>query len=66
MTFNLQYRKFHFCSRLLISNDFLPRNGKTKLNLFFGTIQILERFINNLCKYIVMQRSTRFLGYVLL
>ena len=69
MTFNLQYGKvlsIAFCSRFLISNDFLPRNGKTQTNSFFGTIQILGRFINTLCKYIFMQRSTKFLGYPLL
>ena len=49
MTFNLQYGKvlsIVFCSRFLISNDFLPRNGKTQTNSFFGTIQILGHFIN--------------------
>ena len=29
-----------FCSPFLISNDFLPRNGKTQTNSFFGTTQI--------------------------
>ena len=49
ITFNLQYGKvlsIVFCSGFLISNDFLPRNGKTQTNPFFSTIQILERFIN--------------------
>ena len=38
---DLQYGKvlsITFCSRFLISNDFLPRNGKTQTNSFFGRI----------------------------
>ena len=69
MTFNFQYGKvlsIAFCSRFLISNDFLPRNGKTQTNYFFDTIQILGCFTNTLCKYIFKQRSTKFLGYALL
>ena len=69
MTFNLQYGKvlsIAFCSRFLIYNDFLPRNGKTQINSFFGTIQKLGRFISTLCKYIFMQQSTKFLGNALL
>ena len=69
MTFNLQYGKvlsIAFCSHFLISIDFLPRNGKTQTNSFFGTIQILGFFINTLCRYIFMQQSTKFLGYALL
>ena len=53
MTFNLHYVKvlsIAFCSRFWISNDFLSR-----INYFFGTIQILGHFINTLCKYIFMQ-----------
>ena len=49
MTFNLQYGKvlsIAFCSHFLISIDFLPRNGKTQTNSFFGTIHILGHFIN--------------------
>ena len=36
------------------------------INSFFGTIQILGRFINTLSKYIFMQRSTKVLVYLLL
>ena len=38
-TFNLQYGKVlsrTFCSRFLISNDFLPRKGKTQLIPFLA------------------------------
>ena len=68
MTFNLQCGKvisIAFCSRFLISNDFLPRNEKTQTNSFFGTIQIFGWLISTLSKYIFMQRS-KFLGYPLL
>ena len=63
MTFNLQYGKVlskAFCSRFLISIDFLPRNGKTQTNSFFGVIQILERFINTLCKSFIYILFTLF------
>ena len=69
MTFNLQYGEvlsIAFFSRVLISNGFLSRNGKTQTNWFFGTIQILGRFINTLREYIFMQRSTKVLGKPLL
>ena len=39
MAYNLQYGKvlsIGFCSRFLISNDFLPRNGKTQLIPFLA------------------------------
>ena len=36
------------------------------INSFFGTIQILGRFINTLSTYIFMQRSTKVLVYLLL
>ena len=39
MAYNLQYGKVlsnGFCSRFLISNDFLPRNGKTQLIPFLA------------------------------
>ena len=55
MTFNLQYGKvisIIFCSRFLISNDFLLRNGKTQTNSFFCTTQIFGCLINTLSKYI--------------
>ena len=38
MTFNLQYGQvlsIAFCSRFLISDDVLPRHGKTQINSFF-------------------------------
>ena len=43
MTFNLQYGKVNtieLCRRFMISNDFLPRNGKRGANSFFSTMQI--------------------------
>ena len=55
-----------FCSRFLISNDFLPRNGKTQANSLFDIMQIFGCLINTLSKYIFLQRLTKFLGYSLL
>ena len=63
MTFNLQFSKVFsiaFCSRFLISNDFLLRNGKTQTNSFFGTMQVFGCLVNTLSKYIFMQQSTNF------
>ena len=69
MTFNLQYGKvlsIAFCCHFLISNDILLRDGKTQTNSLFSTIQIFGCLINTSSKYIFMQRSTKFLGYLLL
>ena len=53
MTFNLQCGKvlsIASSSPFLIFNDFLPRNGKTQTNSFFGTMQIFGCLINTLPK----------------
>ena len=54
------------CSSIKMALCFAIINTKCILILVFGTIQILGRFINTLCKYIFMQWSTKFLGYALL
>ena len=68
MTFNLKHGKdfsIAFCSRFLISNDFLSKNGKTQANSVFDTTQIFGCLINASSKYIFMQRSIKILMYSL-
>ena len=53
LTFNLQYGNvlsIAFYSHVLISNDFLPRNGKKQTNSFFGTTQTFGCLLNTLSK----------------
>ena len=54
--FNLRYGKvllMAFCSHFLISNDFLPRIGKTQTNFFFGTTLRFGCSINTFSKYLI-------------
>ena len=53
MTFNLQHGtvlSISFCSRFLICNDFLSRNGEIQANSYFDTTQLFGCLINTLSK----------------